>query len=317
MITIRKRKDRYLWTKNRIKFLYEKVRSWNDGEIRTPKHGIWSIKKLIALDYYIEPYVKIIRKSGFKNYYYVDPFCGAGLLQFRSKYPFPGSPLIPLFRMERTPFTKYIMSDRNVKFTNALSLRVSRILDKQNQGLVNVAKMDFLQLTRQVFSGIKPTNWKDNAFFVFLDPFGLQVDWKSMERILCSGAVDVIFTFMTWAISWNKNKKLSEKAIMNYFGDDNWKSLNSQEDFVNDYCMKIEKLGYSNKYKTFPIDVIQEGGNRYDLILATQSTGGANVLNDLKKVVSSVTTQTIDDAFSVAVGDRTDLDSFINEKFTG
>jgi hypothetical protein len=104
---------------------------------------------------------------------------------------------------------------------------------------------------------------------------------------------------------------------MNYFGDDDWKSLNSQEDFVNDYCMKIEKLGYSNKYKTFPIDVIQEGGNRYDLILATQSAGGANILNDLKKVVSSVTTQTIDDAFSVAVGDRTDLDSFINEKFTG
>jgi hypothetical protein len=87
--------------------------------------------------------------------------------------------------------------------------------------------------------------------------------------------------------------------------------LETQDEFVDHYCGKIEKLGYNHKYKTFTIDVIQEGGRGYNLILATQSPGGTNVLNDLKKAVNSVTTETIDSTFSVMVGAKTDLDSFM------
>jgi hypothetical protein len=47
---------------------------------------------------------------------------------------------------------------------------------------------------------MKPDNWKDCNYLVFLDPFGLNIKWNSMERILKSGAVDLIFTFMTWEI---------------------------------------------------------------------------------------------------------------------
>jgi hypothetical protein len=132
-----------------------------------------------------------------------------------------------------------------------------------------------------------------------------------MERILKSGPVDIIFTFMTWAIGWNRSNKLAEDKLTTYFGDNSWRNLRTQDDFVDHYCRKIEKLGYLHKYKTFTIDVIQEGGRRYDLILATQSSGGANVLNDLKKVVNSVTTETINSAFSVTVGAKKDLDSFM------
>jgi hypothetical protein len=80
-----------------------------------------------------------------------------------------------------------------------------------------------------------------------------------MERILKSGAVDIIFTFMTWAIVWNKSKT---NALSAFFGDDGWKTLKEQEDFVSYYCNKIEQVGYTNKYKTFPIDVTIEGGKK-------------------------------------------------------
>jgi hypothetical protein len=69
-------------------------------------------------------------------------------------------------------------------------------------------------------------------------------------------------------------------------------------------------LGYLSKYKTFTIDVIQAGGRRYDLILATQSAGAAKVFRDLRERVKSVTTQLLDEGFSVTVGEQSDLDSF-------
>jgi hypothetical protein len=58
-------------------------------------------------------------------------------------------------------------------------------------------------------------------------------------------------------------------------------------------------------------NLLSLAGKRYDLILATQSSGGANVLNGLKKAVGYVNTEMINSAFSVIVGDKQDLDSFM------
>ena len=57
-----------------------------------PNLGIWSIKKLIALDYYIEPFVKILKKNNFKKWIFVDPFAGSGLFKIYDRYNFSGSP---------------------------------------------------------------------------------------------------------------------------------------------------------------------------------------------------------------------------------
>ena len=151
----------------------------------------------------------------------------------------------------------------------------------------------------------------DSAYLVFLDPFGFRVvDWESMERILKSGPVDVIFTFMTFAISWNRNMAQSSNSLSEYFGDDEWRSISNQDDLVKYYCSKIEKMGYKNRYKAFTIDILQSGGRRYDLILASQSPGAANVFSYIKRVMASIDTKLLEDAFSVCVGKRVDLDSF-------
>jgi hypothetical protein len=68
----------YDWTKDKISKLYNQVSGWkNELEVTTPKHDIWSIKKLIILDSYIKPFVQILRSNKFKAWYYVDPFCGS------------------------------------------------------------------------------------------------------------------------------------------------------------------------------------------------------------------------------------------------
>jgi three-Cys-motif partner protein len=277
------------------------VDGWLDTEITTPKHDFWSIKKLIALDYYIVPFVKIMRSRSFSKWYYVDPFCGSGMLEFRKKYRFPGSPLIPLFHFNGTPFSGYHLSDIRAEYVSALKNRINKVPNNAKMEIYLDA-CNFSSKIEELFTGMQPQRWKETGYLVFLDPFGLDVDWESMERVLRSGPVDVIFTFMTWAMVWNKNNKLAEDKLTTYFGDNGWKKLRTQDDFVNHYCGKIQKLGYHENYKTFTIAVIQEGGKRYDVILATQSPGAANVLRDLKIVVGTVNTETINSAFAVTVG---------------
>ncbi len=302
--------DKYQWAKDRIRLLYKNVEKWHDADLTTPKHDFWSIKKLIALDYYVVPFVQIMKSKGFKKWYYVDPFCGSGMLEFKKKYHFPGSPLIPIFHFDLLPFSGYYLSDIKSEYIDALRNRIKKIPKNKDMN-IHIANADFSSRAENLFTGIQPESWKDTGYLVFLDPFGLDVDWKNMERILSSGPVDIIFTFPTWAIVWNRDNKRAEYKLTAYFGDDRWKKLRTQDDFIGHYCGKIEKLGYRHKYKTFAIDVIQDGGRRYHLILATQSSGGANILEALKKGVSSVTTETIYSAFSVTVGAKKDLDSFM------
>jgi three-Cys-motif partner protein len=295
--------------------LYSNVKEWSDDSFETTeKHDVWSMKKLIPLDYYVGPFTQIMRSAKFERLYYVDPFAGSGLIRVLDKYRFPGSPLVPLFRYDEAPFDKYYLSDIKASYLTSLGNRIKRIQnDRKFQ--VYITKKPFKEAANSLFTGIKPRYWKSAGYLVFLDPFGFeQVDWNSMKRILTSGAVDIIFTFMTFAIVWNRDNEQSKKSLNEFFGDTEWQKLNKQEEYLKYYCDKIESLGYMNKYKTVTIDVIMDGGRRYDLILATQSLGGVNVLRDLKERVKAVTPDLLHDAFEATVGNQREIDSYVNRE---
>ena len=281
----------------------------NEGEVTTSKHDVWSIKKLLVLDLYIKPFVKILKSKNFESWYYIDPFCGSGLLRLKKKHLFPGSPLIPLFKSEEFPFDGYYFSDTDKRYLSELRKRIDRIPSSRNAN-IEISNSSFQNTIPKFFTGIKPEKWKDKAYLAFLDPFGFQVDWNSMEWMLKSGPVDIIFTFMTSPINWNRSNKRTEKSLSILFGNDDWQHLRSEQEFVDYYCSKIAQYGYINKYKAFSIDVEYLDGQRYDIILASQSPGAANVLGDIRKALSHVTTDMLDGAFSTAVGDQLDLDSF-------
>jgi len=131
-----------------------------------------------------------------------------------------------------------------------------------------------------------------------------------MERILNSGPVDIIFTFMTWGIKWNTTMEKSKKTLNDFFGDKERQSIENNTKIVDYYCNKIKRFGYKNKYHTYTIDVSTTSGNTYNLILASQSPGAGNVFTDLQKRVNEVTTDCLKDAFDVTVGKTTDLSKF-------
>jgi three-Cys-motif partner protein len=228
---LKSKPDPYQWTKRRIKLLYDNVRDWDDLVVTTPNLDVWSIKKVLALEYYILPFIKIMRSTNFNKVYYVDPFCGSGVMKLKKKYLFPGSPLVPLSHIDETPFHEYYLSDNNGARVTALKEHIERLSIREDIG-IHANKSSFSDVVEELFSGEKPTNWKERGYLVFLDPYGLEVDWKNMERILTSGAVDIIFTFMTWAIVWNQNNKHAEDKLTKYFGNPGWKDLVGPQAFV-------------------------------------------------------------------------------------
>ena len=70
-------------------------------------------------------------------------------------------------------------------------------------------------------------------------------------------------------------------------------------------------MGYLNKYKTYTIDIETLRGQRFDLILPSQSPGAGRVLKYIKENVKNVNTKCIDDAFAVVTGKKKDLSSFM------
>lgn len=266
------------------------------------------------MDNYIDSYVKILNRNTFKSWYYVDPFSGSGLIKIDNNCIFPGSPLIPLFKTEKYPFHKYILSDKNPRYIQSLKKVVAEKINKPNESKQNlnidIQTVDCNSLIQKIFTGTKPIHWKNRSYLVFLDPFGWNIKWNSMERILNSGPVDIIFTFMTWGIRWNMTIEKSRKTLNDFFGDKEWQSIENNTEIVDYYCNKIKRFGYKNTYNTYTIDVSTTSGNTYNLILASQSPGAGNVFTDLQKRVNEVTTDCLKAAFNVIIGKTTDLTKF-------
>jgi hypothetical protein len=131
---VKKKSDAYQWTKNRIQLLYNNVKDWKDDVYdSTEKHDVWSMKKLIALSYYVKPFCQIMRSAHFQHLYYVDPFSGSGLIPLLDKYRFPGSPLVPLFRYDEAPFDKYYLSDTNAGYLDILAKMIVESIGIQSK----------------------------------------------------------------------------------------------------------------------------------------------------------------------------------------
>ena len=95
----------------------------------------------------------------------------------------------------------------------------------------DVSVSDIREVVRRIFPGKPPKSRTDVGYLVFLDPFGLTVTWDDMERILRSGAVDLLFSFMSGAVIRNKSK--AKEKVNKYFGDDGWKGLSTMMNFFN------------------------------------------------------------------------------------
>ena len=300
----------YVLVREIIQKLHKSTRIFRGEIITTPEHGVWSVKKLIAVYLYIKPFIEIMRKNGYKNLHYVDLFSGSGLLKIDGNI-IPGTSLIPFIRIkDGFVFNNYHLADEKQKFVTKLKERVSTIARDQANISAEVSKFD--DSVRKLFSK-RNGKYKDHGYLVILDPFGLDISWEQLVQILRGRAVDIFITFMTSQTQRQTNIAHSETALTRIFGDESWKE---SENLLQHYINKIEKIPSEswNPYKTNVIAVETKGSSKYHLIFASRSKVGAQKpFKYIQEQVDAVDRNLLNDAFKGAVHPESNIDYYFSK----
>ncbi len=159
--------------------------------------GDWTLQKLQCLKDYLIIYSQIFHKNPGAMYFktiYVDAFAGTGYISKRNiadshlfgntdrETYLKGSARISL--EVEPPFDQYIFTDTNAIHVSELNILASSF-PKRNILIENK------QANELLISFWKKTNWKINRAVVFLDPYGMQVDWETIAALANTKAIDL------------------------------------------------------------------------------------------------------------------------------
>lgn len=293
-----------------IKNHRKNVISLKNDKLPTSIGDVWSIKKLLLLDYYL-PAFKIIcnPNNNFFKWYYADPFCGSGVFSFKDNdlknEIFPGSGLIGPINAANLGYTGCILSEKNSSLVSALNNRLKKLRPLLNNQSYSAKDMDF---EKAVFEILKVKKF-GVGILVLIDPAGyVPIKWDLMEKLLKPVGIDIILNFYTHRIAQNASASKTgseyEKNLDEFFGDTEWRKLrtglnryNLGNNLLKHYLEKIQKFCGKN---TIPIGVFKDGDKKlYDLIVITRSSGGTSVIKQAKNIMDNATTEAIKSEFKV------------------
>jgi three-Cys-motif partner protein len=244
----------------------------------------WSSLKLIFLKYVSDVYSGIMKSNKFfsDKYYYVDLFSGSGIGKVidNKKDLIFGSPLI----VAKHEFVKMFFCDCNERYCEALEERLKAV------GLTDEKFSVYNKDCNDAIDDIIP-QIKVGHSLIFIDPYGMDIEWKTMEKILGLNA-DIIMNFQTrggargvvqdnkltpTAEKFFKSKDEAEKILKTaiYEGSKGDRLLNL---YIKDIMDTRTKIDSASHRKTIVENVRIKKDEKfyYDLIFIVRTTGGGN-----------------------------------------
>lgn len=229
--------------------------------------GPWAKAKLDALRQYLNFYTTVLKKQGhwLHGTIFVDAFAGPGLSRVRTKqkaanppglfgpHPRPdtaeieflkGSPRVAL--EVANPFTSYLFIDRDPERIAELTALKADYASKRSvtihEGDANLALQQWLSTN---------IDWRHHRAVVFLDPFGMQVPWSTVEMLSKTRAIEVIINFpLGMAIQRLLTKSGDiplgwQISLDTFFGSPDWRRLAYVEssDLFGRTISKAERSG--------------------------------------------------------------------------
>ena len=249
--------------------------------------GDWTATKLECLSKYLRSYSVIFHSNSSARYFtttYVDAFAGSGYYTLsdnavnsplcflddegEAKAYRDGSARIALG--VNPPFDKYLFIEK--KLGNSVELEKLRNEFPNLSQNIQIEKTD-----ANVYLKIwcHKTDWRRNRAVVFLDPYGMQVDWSLIEAIAKTKSIDLWWLFPLGVSTirlLTKNEMPPDEwsdALTRTFGTDSWKNVFYHQETVttlwgeeSQLCREVnfESLGkyIINRLKTvFPAVVDQ------------------------------------------------------------
>ncbi len=195
-----------------------------------PFGGAWTETKLDIMERYLDAYTTALKNQPF-DLLYIDAFAGSGSLELKMQgsdrtdwHSFrDGSAKIAMDIADK-PFDELIFIEQDEgKCDRLQSLKRSR--PNRNVTIVNADANAYLQNLQM--------DWKKWRGVLFLDPFGAQVNWVTLEAIAGYKALDIWILFPTFAVARmlptsNIPDEINPKwtdTLNRVYGDESWRGL--------------------------------------------------------------------------------------------
>lgn len=170
--------------------------------------GPWTEEKLTRLRKYLEAYTQIFTKNpaaaSFRRVY-VDAFAGSGTRQERSTSTDETSQ--PLFEPDtdaetsmkgsvqvaleiEPPFDEYFFIERDPSFAADLEDLVARYPSVEDRVILRTGDAN-----KELVDWANRSDWRFQRAIVFLDPYGMQVEWPTIATLAETKAVDLWLLF--------------------------------------------------------------------------------------------------------------------------
>jgi len=188
--------------------------------------GRWSEDKLGLLKKYLDAYTRIMRGQEWcrNGYHYIDAFAGTGMPKAKDEERYiDGSPRVALKISH--PFYSYIFIEKE-------DWRVDKLKELQDEFPnynIEIKQGDCNTIiVNDIVSKIRFEHF--NRGIIFLDPFGMDIEWETIEHIADTRALEIFLNFPVMAINRTVLVKKAYKikaeqiARMNRFwGSQDWR----------------------------------------------------------------------------------------------
>ncbi len=237
--------------------------------------GPWTERKLETFSKYVWSYLTIMKKFPYWKTIYFDGFAGSGTREKKIKTELYQQ----LFITEEEEKTYKGAAERVLGLSEDLSFNYYYFIDKKEESLKKLEsklKDKFKNKTivyragdanKQIAELATALNSKELAALVLLDPFGMQIDWSSIEKLKNTRS-DVWILIPTGVVVnrlFDKKGKLKfSKKLESFFGlpiedikshfyrEQKVKTLFGEKEIITKISQPIEKIAklYADRMKT-------------------------------------------------------------------
>lgn len=279
------------------------------------EYGFWSLKKLIAINYLIPTFGMLASKGNFTHCFCLDVLAGSGIMKLETDF-LPGSAIVSLAAKTTAPhFKKYFFIEKDQTKADLLEKRLGRVAADLGREF-EVKPSDCNVALPEILSDIYREDPDRCCFLALADPEGYsETSWSTIETLLSHGKGDLIFNF-TEGIARNVQKARSNPSyipmLRQYFGEseEEWLQLDGYEELIEHFKQKLSNVN-EIKRTVFRIDVRDEGNRPlYGLLIATGSTGVANIITNLKERLDSCKVIEMKNVYDELLGRTKSLTSY-------
>lgn len=239
--------------------------------------GPWSRLKLDCVESYAVAYLKVMQQQNW-SLHYVDAFAGQGRQQLKLVASNSDS---QSENQASFDFLDQAEDQARYEFLEGSALRALKVSNEATRGFdrfvfieasrmakeklaqralvewpAQAAKIQLLKddANDAIADYVKNTNWAKTRALVFLDPFGLQVRWKTIEELAQTRACDVWYLFPIGGVirmlpSSGQMEPMWELKLDTLFGTTDWREAFYADNIQGDLFGDASRIKNANETK--------------------------------------------------------------------